>query len=141
MPKAFKTIWPYPGDPHHSAKGMPTGFPLSAMRGKELPRRLVKVTVTIPLPLSVSPWLLLFFQYCPWVFNIFTGIQVTILTIFWLRFLFLDSPYLTLLGLFLASLASGLTLSTCRNPVSTRIRQIFDQKFPTKFSTQSRPKN
>ena len=45
------------------------------------------------------------------------------------QFLGLDGPYLALLGPLLASPASGLTPSTHGNPVSTRSRPIFDQKF------------
>ena len=44
------------------------------------------------------------------------------------QFLGLDGPYLALLGPLLASPASGLTPSTCGNPVLTRSRPIFDQK-------------
>ena len=49
------------------------------------------------------------------------------------QFLGLDGPYLALLGPPLASLASGLTPSTCGNPVSTRPKQIFDEKYFCKF--------
>ena len=45
----------------------------------------------------------------------------------------LDGPYLTLLGPLLASPASGLTPSTCGNPVSPRPKQIFDQKYFREF--------
>ena len=49
------------------------------------------------------------------------------------QFLGLDGPYLALLGPLLASPASGLTPSTCGNPVSTRAKQIFDQNYFCKF--------
>ena len=45
------------------------------------------------------------------------------------QFLDLDGPYFALLGPLLAPPASGLTPSTCRNLVSTRPKQIFDQKY------------
>ena len=45
------------------------------------------------------------------------------------QFLGLDGPYLALLGPLLASPTSGLTPLTCGNPVSTRPKQIFDQKY------------
>ena len=49
------------------------------------------------------------------------------------QFLGLDGPCLALLGPLLASPASGLTPSTCGNPVSTRSKQIFDQKYFRNF--------
>ena len=45
-----------------------------------------------------------------------------------------DGPYLALLGPLLASPASGLTPSTCGNPVSTRPKQIFDEQYFREFS-------
>ena len=49
------------------------------------------------------------------------------------QFLGLDGPYFALLGPLQASLASGLTPSTCGNPVSTQPKQIFDQKYFREF--------
>ena len=54
--------------------------------------------------------------------------EATNSTIFWLRFLGLDDPYLALLGPLLASPASSLTPWTRRNSVSTQSRPIFDPK-------------
>ena len=69
------------------------------------------------------------FSIFPRVFNIFTGIEVTIFTIFWLLFLGLGGPYLPLLGPLLATPASSLTPSTYRNPISTQPKQNFDPKY------------
>ena len=60
-----------------------------------------------------------YFNIFPRVFNIFTGIEATIFTIFRLRFLGLDGPYWALLGPLLASPASDSTPSTCMKSVST----------------------
>ena len=43
-----------------------------------------------------------YFLFFPWVLIIFTGIEATVFTIFGLRFLGLDGPYLTLHGPLLA---------------------------------------